>query len=374
VSDDDLDFMPAAPGGGDAATTPAGPGGKPTGAGRGAKPGTATGTKPATVSASTAVAVRAAETSTSGPPATGMGTGTGTGTAGPVDGGEVPGARAELPTWNRSRRKRKATAKAEREDDAFQRGVRQASRQVIDTPKLALGTIVILILVIAGGVLLHKRHVAADAEASRVLQAATAAIVHGQVISLEDQERLGDRIKRERIPIYSTEEERAAAIAEAIEAAKTSGRDAVEQDASLLAAVQAMQTGDFDTALTEYDAFLEAAKADHPLRFLALEGKGNALEAKGEYDAALAVFEQIAPNPSDYYRSMALYHRGRVLEALSRTEEALAIYQQFFTEFKTEEVATSMVRARIEVLDPAFAAGLAAPPPSFEGLGPGFEP
>jgi tetratricopeptide (TPR) repeat protein len=291
--------------------------------------------------------------------------------AGP-DGGEVPGARAELPTWNRSRRKRKATAKAEQEDDVFQRGVRQASRQVIDTPKLALGTIVIVVAVIAGAVLLHKRHVAADAEASRVLDKATAAIVRGRVVATADPEALSQT----RIPIYTSEEARDAAIAESVAAAKAAGRDAVEQDASLVAAAQAMRSGDFDTALTEYDAFLAASKTDHPLRFLALEGKGNALEAQGEYEAALAVFEQIAPNPSDYYRSMALYHRGRVLEALERTDEAVAIYQQFFTEFKTEEVASAMVRARLEVLDPEFAAGLAAPPPSpfGPGFGPGFGP
>lgn len=352
MSDDDLDFMPAAPGGGDAAK-PAGTAAKPAAAARAGKPETATPT-------STAVAIRSAEP-TSGP-----------GLGGPVDGGEVPGARADLPTWNRSRRKRKATEKAEREDDAFQRGVRQASRQVIDTPKLALGTIVILIAVIAGGVVLHKRHVASDAEASRVLQTATAAIVRGQVVPVEEQERLGDTIKQYRIPIYATEEERDAAIAEAVTAAKAAGRDEVEQDALLVAAAQAMKVGDFDAALAEYDAFLDASKRDHPLRFLALEGKGNALEAKGEYDAALAVFEELAPNPSDYYRSMALYHRGRVLESLERSEEALALYQQFFTEFKTEEVATPMVRARVEVLDPAFAAGLAAPPAS--PFGSGFGP
>jgi hypothetical protein len=329
VSDDDLDFMPAPPSGGDAA----------------AKPGR---------SASTAAPKPAAPK-----PAT---------PAEPVEaaGGEpIAGGRAELPTWNRSRRKRKANVNAEREDDAFQRGVRQASRQVIDTPKLALGTIVILVAVIAGGVVLQKRHVTADAEASRVLQTATAAIVRGQVVPPEEQERLGDSIKQYRIPIFSTEEERDAVIAEA----KTAGREPVEQDAMLVAAAQAMQVGDFDTALAEYEAFLEGSKRSHPLRFLALEGKGNALEAKGEYDAALAAFEELAPNPSDYYRSMSLYHRGRVLEALSRTEEAVAIYQQFFTEFKTEEVASPMVRARLEVLDPEFAAGLAAPAPAFDPSG-----
>ncbi len=322
MSDDDLDFMPAPPQAGSAGKTGSGGSAGGESAGRGAA------------------------------------------------GDAIPGARAELPTWNRSRRKRKANIEAEREDDAFQRGVRQASRQVIDAPKLALGTIVIAIVAIAGGVMLHKRSVTADAEASRTLQAATAAIVRGQVVPIEEQERLGDAIEKYRIPIYATEEEREAAIAEAMEAAKNTGSDGIELDAMLVAGARAMQAGDFDAALSEYESFLDDARRDHPLRFLALEGKGNALEAKGEYDAALAVFQELAPNPSDYYRSMALYHQGRVLEALERTDDAVAIYQQFFTEFRTEEIASPMVRERLEALDPAYAATLSAPPPSpLDGLG-----
>jgi predicted negative regulator of RcsB-dependent stress response len=274
----------------------------------------------------------------------------------------APGERAELPTWNRSRRKRKANVKADKEDDAFQRGVRKASRQVIDTPKLVIGGIVIALLVIGGGVVLANRNVAGDAEAARTLQAATAAIVRGQVVPPEEQERIGDAIKQYRLPIFTTEEERAEAIATAMAQAKSSGRKKVEQDATLVAAAQAVQAGDFDAALADYELFLADTNSDHPLRFLALEGKGNALEAKGELEAALASFQAIAPYPSDYYRPMALYHQGRVLEALERSDEALAIYKQYLDEFPREELATPLVRERLEALDPEFAALLSAPP------------
>lgn len=326
MSDDDLDFMPVAPGG---ENQPAE--GEP-------KP-------PASKTASKT-------TSSPSKPKP------------PGEGDRVPGERAELPTWNRSRRKRKVNAKAEFEDDAFQRGVRKARRRVIDTPKLALGIIVILLVGIAGGVALHNRNVAEDAEASRKLQAATAAIVHGQVVPLEEQERLGESLATYRIPIFSTQDEQQAAITEAMAAAKSTGRKRVDQDAALVAAAQAMRVGDFDTALAEYQVFLDGTGPSHPLRFLALEGKGNALEGKGDYEGALAVFEQLAPHPTDYNRSMALYHQGRALESLGRSDEALAIYQQFFEEFPNEQVATPMVRTRVEALDPDFAARLAAPPPS----------
>lgn len=278
----------------------------------------------------------------------------------------APGARAELPTWNRSRRKRKANVKAEAQDDAFQRGVRQASRQVIDAPKLVIGAIVIVVIAIAGGVALHNRNVEANAEAARTLQTATAAIVRGQVVPAEQQAELGDTMRFYRLPIFATKEERAAAIDEALTAARSTGREGVDQNATLVAAALAMRNGDFDAALTEYDAFLGEVDDAHPLRFLALEGKGNALEAKGDYEAALEVFASIAPHPTDFYRHMALYHQGRVLEALERKDEAMAIYEQYFEEFppSREEMATPLVRERVEKLDPDFAARLSAPPVS----------
>jgi TolA-binding protein len=280
-------------------------------------------------------------------------------------GGDAPpGARAELPTWNRSRRKRKANVEAEKQDDAFQRGVRQASRQVIDAPKLVIGAIVIVVAAIAGGVALHNRKIETNTEAARILQAATAAIVRGNVVPLEQQAELAEAIKFHRGPIYATKEEQDAAIDEALAAARTSNRRGVEQNATLVAAARALRSGDFDQALTEYDAFLDSAGKRHPLRFLALEGKGHALEAKGEHQAALEVFASIAPHPTDFHRPMALYHQGRVLEALDRKDEALAIYQQYFDEFPAtrEEMATPLVRARVEALDPEFAARLVRPP------------
>jgi tetratricopeptide (TPR) repeat protein len=280
----------------------------------------------------------------------------------PEDEDRAPGERAELPTWNRSRRKRKANVKAEKQDDAFQRGVRKAGRRAIDAPKLVIGAIVIGVVVIASGVALHNHRIKANAEAARALQGATAAVARGVVL---DDEELLEQLRRIQVPVFASEDEREAAITEALAAAKSSGRKQVEQNATMVAAAKAMRDGEFEAAVAAYDEFLAAAPDDHPLRFLAIEGKGNALEAKGDLEAALEQFRALAPHPISHFRPMALYHQGRVLEALDRKDEALAIYVQYFEEFPPtrEEIATPLVRRRAEALDPDFGARYLAPPP-----------
>lgn len=275
-----------------------------------------------------------------------------------------PDQRVELPTWNRARRKRQANVRAAEQEDAFQRGVRKAGRQAIDFPKLVIGLIVIVVAAIAGAVVLSQQSSTVNADASRVLSTATTAIVRGQVVPVEDQVGLEDKIARLRFPIYATEDERRQAIGEALDAALAVDREDVEIDARLVAAAHQVRIGEFAAALEQYEAFLAEADTDHPLRFLALEGKGIALEASQDLEGALVAFQQLAPRPSDFYRHMALYHQGRVLESLDRKDEALAIYEQFFVEFPPTQpvLSTPLVRDRVEALDPEFAARIATQP------------
>ncbi len=275
-----------------------------------------------------------------------------------------PNQRVDLPTWNRSRRKREANVRAGEQEDTFQRGVRMASRRAIDFPKLVIGGIVIATLAIAGAVVLNQKNHTATAEASRVLSTATVAIVRGQVVPAEDQVGLEDKIALSRFPVHATDAERQQAIGVAIDAALAVDGEAVAIDAQLVAAAHQVRIGEFEAAIAYYETFLAEADGDHPLRFMAIEGKGIAQEAQQDYEGALASFQQIAPNPSDFYRPMALYHQGRVLEALDRKDEAIAIYEQFFVEFPPDRsvLATTLVRERVEVLDPEFAARIATRP------------
>jgi hypothetical protein len=280
----------------------------------------------------------------------------------PTDG--EPDQRVELPTWNRARRKRQANVRAAEQEDAFQRGVRKAGRQAIDFPKLVLGVIVIAVGVIAGTVVLSQKSSTVNADASRVLSTATVAIVRGRVVPIENQVGAEEEIARLRFPIYATEAERQQAIGTALEAALAVDREVVELDARLVAAANDVRIGEFATAIEHYDAFLAEVDTDHPLRFMALEGKGIALEAQQDLEGALLAFQAVAPRPTDFYRHMALYHQGRVLEGLDRKDEALAIYEQFFVEFPPTQavMATPLIRDRVEALDPEFAARIATEP------------
>ncbi|MFV8756023.1 tetratricopeptide repeat protein [Nannocystaceae bacterium ST9] len=326
---DDLDFMPAEPS--------AKPKAEPS-----AAPKTQAPTKPAEAKSAEAKPATTAETETD--------------------------QRVELPTWNRARRKRQANVRAAEQEDAFQRGVRMAGRQAIDFPKLVIGGIVIGVIAIAAAVVLGQKSSSDNAEATRVLATATTAIVRGQVVPAESQVGLEDKIARMRFPVHATEDEREQAVSAAIDAALAVDREDVAIDARLVAAAHQVRIGQFAAALEHYDAFLAEVDDDHPLRFLAFEGKGIAQEAEADYEGALASFQQIAPHPSDFYRHMALYHQGRVLEALDRKDDAIAIYEQFFAEFPPTQpvMPTSMVRERIEKLDPEFAARMAAAEPAFD--------
>lgn len=337
---DDLDFMPA----------PA----KPKAEAKAATP------SPAAKPSPTATPAASSPSPTPGGSPTG-----GSAASGSAAGGTTPinpDERVELPTWNRARRKRQANVTAAEQTDAFQRGVRAAGRSVIDFPKLVIGALVIVTATIAGAVVLGQRHAAADAEATRVLASATTAVVRGQVVPAEQLVGQEDEIAKLRFPIHTTQAEHDALVTSSIDAALAVERDDVARDAHLVAAAHQVRLGDFAAALVHYDAFLAEADDEHPLRFLALEGKGIAQEAQDDLEGALVSFQAIAPRVGDFYRHMALYHQGRVLEALGRKDEALAVYEQFFAEFPKPMLPTSMIRERVEQLDPEFAARLAAQP------------
>jgi tetratricopeptide (TPR) repeat protein len=99
--------------------------------------------------------------------------------------------------------------------------------------------------------------------------------------------------------------------------------------AALPLAQALLREGKSNEALAAFDDYLKGSTKDDPLRPTALEGKGYALEAKKDYDAALAAFDQLAKeNTTEFMKGMGLYHRARILLLQGKTDEGVKQLQE----------------------------------------------
>jgi tetratricopeptide (TPR) repeat protein len=76
-------------------------------------------------------------------------------------------------------------------------------------------------------------------------------------------------------------------------------------------------------AETLYKSYIQQAKPEDGLLFLALEGAGYAAEDQQKYDEALAYFDKLAEG-SGFYKDYGLKHRARILEKKGDTAGAIA--------------------------------------------------
>ena len=143
------------------------------------------------------------------------------------------------------------------------------------------------------------------------------------------------------------------------------------QNGELVFAADQLRKGEADAALGIYENFLKSQANDHPMAFVAKEGRGLVMEAKGDLEGALGVFEAMTAQDvaEQFYSDMALWHQGRLLERLDRKSDAVAVYkryQELYPDTTRPSVAADKVRGRLAELDvPAPAdADKAAPAPA----------
>ncbi len=280
----------------------------------------------------------------------------------PEPGGDVPapadpalpseGNRMELPTWNRSRRKRKGGQG--QVEDAFQGGMRQAGKAAARRAPI-LTIAVVLVAALVGGIVWfrHDRHEHA-AQATRLLSTAVAYQARGQVLDLNAL--MGDKPKRLRFPVAENDQALSNKVDDALVSLNTQAPASTPNHlAQLVRAGRAMQAGSFADARVAYGEVLEHTEPDHPLRFLAQEGLGLATEAEGDLEGALSAFELLTGEKSSFYRDVALWHQGRVLERLGRRDDAVLRYRQYIEEYPLSEPSTvrEEVRKRLLELDPS---------------------
>jgi tetratricopeptide (TPR) repeat protein len=113
-----------------------------------------------------------------------------------------------------------------------------------------------------------------------------------------------------------------------------------------------LEAGKFDDAVAAYDGAL-AARLDSRLRFLAHEGKGYALEGKGDLDRAAAAFgelEQDAAAFNGFYKERAIYQKARVTERKGDKAGALKLYRQVL-EKSSDSLLHDEITDRLAVLE-----------------------
>jgi tetratricopeptide (TPR) repeat protein len=143
-------------------------------------------------------------------------------------------------------------------------------------------------------------------------------------------------------PVFKTEAEKNAALVQSLTEFRSKSNGLAAATASLPLAHALLREGKADEALGAFDAYLKGAPTNDPLRPTAVEGRGYALEAKKDYDGALAAFEQLAKeNTAEFMKGMGEYHRGRMLLLKGKTDEGVTVLQ------KTQADAPGTAAARM---------------------------
>jgi tetratricopeptide (TPR) repeat protein len=274
--------------------------------------------------------------------------------------GRPPGERQELPTWTRSKSKRKSNAKVEAEGDAFTRGLRGAGQAARNRVPLVGGVLVAVAALAAGWVWWQDSQTESRVTSSRALANAAAWQARATKVNAAEIEK--DWVPPN--PIYVEDAQRTAEFEKGLATLDQTGDEDVKRAGDVLKASAAMRAGDYDKALGLYEAFIKEVANDHPLAWLAKEGRGLALEAKGDLDGALTNFEGMAGSSQRFYRDMAMWHQGRILERLDRKPEALAVYKQYLTEFPPADLSLrlSEVNQRVAALEAETSAAPPSPP------------
>lgn len=158
---------------------------------------------------------------------------------------------------------------------------------------------------------------------------------------------------------FTTEAEKQQAIAQALTDVRTKHAGTQTAIAAALPLADAQfKLGKYDEALALYDEYLGKAPAGAELRFLALEGRAQTLEAQGKTDDAIQAWDKLAEQ-APAYKDRALYGKGRLLEKQQKWDDARAAYQSVEKDFPNGAMAR-LAAERLAELDRAHPAAPAA--------------
>ncbi len=151
---------------------------------------------------------------------------------------------------------------------------------------------------------------------------------------------------------FGSETEKQQAIAQALTDVRTKHAGTRTATAAALPLADAQfKLGKYDEALALYDEYLKEAPKGAELRFLALEGRAQTLEAQGKTDDAIKAWDQLA-DQEPAYKDRALYGKGRLLEKQQKWDEARAAYETVQKDFANGAMAR-LASERIAALNEA---------------------
>jgi tetratricopeptide (TPR) repeat protein len=221
---------------------------------------------------------------------------------------------------------KKQSRKDLKKDDEFvSRGQEIVAWASQYTTALVAAGVVVLLVVIVGTVVSTTGQQRATAAASAL----------GAALEIADRPVFG--LDDETIDLgpdgFANEDARTRAFREALEEVR---RDHAGTTGGALAALYlgniALEAGEHDAALANYERYLAEAPRGHTMRFAALEGIGVVHEAKEDLEAALSAYERLAREGNAYYRPFGLLHQARILAELGRHDQARSIAQQIVDE------------------------------------------
>jgi predicted negative regulator of RcsB-dependent stress response len=164
-----------------------------------------------------------------------------------------------------------------------------------------------------------------EAEATRMLSQA----MRIYSTDLTSDEEMGKKLTAEDgVPRFKTAEDRRKTTLEELGQIQSKfGATGAAREAQLVRAGVLFDGGLYDDAISAYGDFLAATESDNKMRMLAREGRGYALEAKGQLDPALDEYRKLETEGADVYKDRAQYHEARIFEKKGDKAGAEKLYK-----------------------------------------------
>jgi hypothetical protein len=156
------------------------------------------------------------------------------------------------------------------------------------------------------------------------------------------------------LPHFKTDKERAEAALKELDAFIAMSGNPLRTEGKLQRGPLLLSLGRAPEAVSAYQEIL-SGRVDDRLRFLADEGLGYALEAKGDLPGAQAAFEKLSSDAAafgntGFYKDRAAFHKARIAEVRGNAEDAKKLYREVLDKNTTTSLRDEITN-RLAVLE-----------------------